>query len=101
MLTSKPKHKIKRMLPEDLPQPAELPESEESPVEEFQAEDLEGGGAHAFKSAALNLAESARALKAEPEEPTRPGWVQQVVDYVEREVPAEARVQNIAQLHKL
>lgn len=103
MLTSKPKHKIKRMLPEDLPQPAELPESEESPAEEFQAEDLETGGAPAFRSAAFNLAEPVRALRAErmEPEPPRPGWVQQVFDYVEREVPAAARVANIAQLHKL
>ena len=102
MLTSKPKHKIKRMLPEDLPQPEDLPESEETPAGEFQAEDSESGGAHALRSAAFNLAEPVRALRAEaPAEPPRPGWVQQVFDYVEREVPAEAHVANIAQLHKL
>lgn len=81
MITSKPKHTIKRMLPEDLPQPGELPESEESP-----------GGEEGF--------ESARALRAAAP-PPRPRWVREVMDYVEREVPAEAQVQNLAQLHKL
>jgi hypothetical protein len=113
MITAKPKYKIKRMLPDELPQPAELPESEESQV---------GDGA-GFKSAAYVSAESAppaaarkakaparalkgkapaRALKSKAlPPPVRPSWVQQVFDYVEREVPAESRVQNIAQLHKL
>src|SRR4051794_25301605 len=107
MITEKPKHKIKRMLPDELPQPADLPESEES---------LVGDGA-GFKSAAFVSAESAppRALKgkaptragkakaparalrgAAPPPPVRPSWVQRVFDYVERELPPEAQVENIA-----
>jgi hypothetical protein len=78
MITSKPKHSIKRMLPEDAPQPAELPESED--------------GGEGF--------ESARALAAAAP-PARPRWVRQVMDYVERAVPPEYQVQNLAQLHKL
>jgi hypothetical protein len=80
MITSKPKHSIKRMLPEDLPQPGELPESEESPA-----------GPEGFAST-----RGAEKSAAEP-----PRWVRQVLEYVEREVPAEFQVQNIVQLHKL
>lgn len=93
MITSKPKHTIKRMLPEDLPQPAELPESEESPAADAGA---------AFDPAAFKAGGPARAQKGgAPRQPARPRWVSQVLDYVEREVPAESQVQNLAQLHKL
>ena len=81
MITSKPRHSIKRMLPEDVPQPGELPESE--------------------GPAAAEGFESAAAPMSAPAPPARPRWVRQVMDYVEREVPSEFRVQNIVQLHKL
>jgi hypothetical protein len=107
MLTSKPKHKIKRMLPEDLPQPDELPESEESPVDTEAAFEPTALASAAFDSAEPAAFESAtsespRALgKAAAPVAPRPSWVRQVLDYVEREVPAEAQVANLAQLHKL
>jgi hypothetical protein len=108
MITEKPKHKIKRMLPDELPQPADLPESEEAPA-------AAGGG---FEPAAAESARMLRGAKAPtrsgkakaparalrgatPPPPVRPSWVQRVFDYVERELPPEAQVENIAQLHKL
>src|ERR1700755_1488767 len=117
MITSKPKHKIKRMLPDELPQPDELPESEEfsgeelsalnevafPPAESTPAESAPNAPAppRAFKSAVFNLADPVRALRAEPPAESRPAWVRQVMDYVEREVPAEAWVTKIEQLRKL
>lgn len=78
MITSKPKHRIKRMLPGDLPQPGELPETSADDASAFEA-----------------------AGTAAPPQATRPPWVRQVMDFVAQEMPAEARVENIAQLHKL
>jgi hypothetical protein len=113
MITSKPKHKIKRMLPDELPQLDELPESEEFTAEELSAlndvafppaESTPAESApppRAFKSAGFNLAEPVRALRAEPPTESRPAWVRQVMDYVEREVPAEAWVTKVEQLRKL
>jgi hypothetical protein len=101
MITSKPKHRIKRMLPGDLPQPGELPESEESPSGDDAAFESAASPvalkSMAFKSVALD----ADAPAADAPAATRPRWVRDVLDYVEREVPVEARVQNLAQLHKL
>jgi hypothetical protein len=112
MITAKPKYKIKRMLPDELPQPADLPESEESLVGDGagfksavaeSAPMLRGAKAPAKAPARASKAKApARALKgAAPPPPARPGWVQRVFDYVEKELPAEAQVENIAQLHKL
>jgi hypothetical protein len=105
MITSKPKHRIKRMLPDDLPQPGELPTSEESPAEEatsarpaFETVALVPGAPRRALKAGAPVSES---LKAESPAATRPPWVREVMDYVEREVPEEGRVANIAQLHKL
>lgn len=93
------------MLPDDLPQPGELPTSEESPAEEAAS------ARPAFETVAFESDAPRRALRADAPAPetlrtespaaTRPPWVREVIDYVEREVPAEGRVANIAQLHKL
>ena len=92
MITSKPKHKIKRMLPGSVPQPGELPQSSAA------------AGTPMFMSAESVAPKSRKLLRAKagpPPPPARPVWVRQVMDYVEKEVPAARRVGTIAQLRKL
>jgi hypothetical protein len=85
MLTSKPKNKITRMLPDD--ELEEIPQVEEIP----QAEDISQFGQGAM---ALNAASPAVAALPQPK------WVRLIREDVER-LPEDARVKDIVQLRKL